>query len=158
MNIAPREQQDAETARKLIEAAGGLEASAELAEISKTQLGRYQSKTERDSMPLRVIRALQAVTHGLAGHPVVTRYLARCDGYALVKLPDTPADRSNILQLAAKAAQERGDADSQMMSALADGQVDRVEAGTLLPLMRRRVETDAQILIELEAIAEGGVS
>lgn len=155
MNLCPREQQDAEIARALIEAAGGLEAAAEIADIGKTQLGRYQSKTDRDSMPLRVIRALEAVTHGVRGHPIVTRFLARRAGFALVQLPETSADRGDMLKLSAAAAQQRGNADSEMMSALADGKIDAGEAAKLLPLMRQRVETDVQILTELEAIAAG---
>lgn len=147
------EQQQARKARDLIEAVGGLEPSAEITGLSTSQLGRYQSPTERDSMPLRVIEELEAVTHSEIGHPIVTRYLARRAGYSLLRRPDVPACRSAILDLLARQAKEQGECDPEMLHALADGQIDAEEAERLIPLFYRRLETTAQMLAELHAIA-----
>lgn len=87
MTLTTQEQLQADKARELIEAVGGLDAAAAITELSTSQLGRYQAKTERDSMPARIIEQLEAVTHGKPNHPAMTRHLARRQGYVLVPLP-----------------------------------------------------------------------
>ena len=152
--LSTDEQRQARRVRELIHDAGGLEAAAEEAKIGKTQLGRYQSTAERDSMPLRVIEALEAVTVGKPNHPVVTRYLAARQGYTLVKRPEVPADRAQIMDLLAKQATASGTSANETLKALMDDdRLDAAEARELIPLYQERLQLVAQMLAELEAIA-----
>jgi len=151
--LSVQEQQQARKARELIEAVGGLDAAAEITGMSISHLGRYQSPNERDSMSIRIMEQLEAVTHGELSHPIVTRYLARRAGYSLVRRPDVPAGRGAILELLAEQAKNQGQSDPEMFRALADGQVDAEEADRLIPLFYKRLETTAQMLAELHAIA-----
>lgn len=153
MNVPVREQDEARIVRELIEMVGGLEGASGIVDLSTSQLSRYQSPHERDSMPLRVIRQLENVTHGKEGHPHVTRFCARHLGYSLMKRPEVPAARGDIMKLLAKQARERGETEPEMLDAVADSEVDADEAARLIPLYRRSLETTAQMLAELEAIA-----
>lgn len=153
MDLSPREQEQAEIARDLIEAAGGLEAAADITDLSTSHLQRYQSPHHRDSMPLRVIRKLEAVTHGKAGHPIVTRHLARQAGYSLLKRPTVTADGEDLLKLLGEQAKAKGVCDNKICTALADGKCDESEALDLLPDLRKSIELSSQMLAEIEAIA-----
>lgn len=152
--MLPREEQrQARRARELVEAAGGLESCAEETGVSTSQLSRYGSRNEKDSMPLRVIEALESVTHGTPGHPVVTTYLAARQGFTLVKRPEVPSDRAALMELLSRHAKARGECEQQILHALADGRVDPAEARNLIPLFRASFELTNQMLAELEAIA-----
>ena len=155
MSLPVEEQRQARVARELIAAAGGVEAAERDCDKSKSLFSAYQSPNDSRSITLRDIEILESVTHGRAGHPIVTRYLARVAGYILLKRPALPSDRADILNLLAKQAEERGQCDPELMRALADGTIDEAEATRLVPMMRQRLETDAQMLAQLEAIAEG---
>lgn len=158
MTLPVEEQRQARTVRELIAAAGGVEAAERDCDKSKSLFSAYQSPTDPRSITLRDIEILESVTHGKLGHPIVTRYLARVAGYILVNRPDVPADRAEMMQLLAKQAEERGACDPEMMRALADGKIDQEEAQRLIPLMRQRLETDAQMLAQLETIAGGSTT
>ncbi|NCP11372.1 MAG: hypothetical protein GW859_05350 [Sphingomonadales bacterium] len=155
MSLPVEEQRQARAVRELIAAAGGVEAAEHDCGKSKSLFSAYQSPNDHRSITLRDIEILESLTHGKAGHPIVTRYLARQAGYILLQRPDVPADRGTILNLLARQAEERGQCDPELMRALADGQIDEKEAQRLVPMMRQRLETDAQMLVKLEAIAEG---
>lgn len=148
MNLPVSEQRQAERARELIEAAGGLEASAEETGISTSQLGRYQSKQERDSMPARVIEALEAVTHGKPCHPIMTRHLARRQGFALVPLPGAMPGNGEWNRYISRLSEKAGKLISGIALDLAnDHDVSPAEAAVRLQSAQRMV----QIAVDLEA-------
>jgi len=152
--LTREEQRQARRAKELVEAAGGLEACAEETGIGTSQLSRYGSKTEKDSMPLRVIERLESVTHDTYGHPLVTTYLAERQGFTLVRRPEVPSDRAALMELLSQHAHARGECEQQILRALAnDGKVDGGEARDLVPLFRTSFELTNQMLAELEAIA-----
>ena len=153
MTVAPREQQQADVVRQLIEAAGGLEAAAEITGMGTSQLARYQSPHEQASMPLRIIAALEAVTHGQVGHPHVTRFLARRNGYALIRRPAAVAQGQDLMRLLADHARTKSECEGEILEALADLKLSQGEAIDLLPKFRRSLEITAQMLAELEEIA-----
>lgn len=153
MSLPVEEQRQARVVRELVAAAGGVEAAERDCEKSKSLFSAYQSPNDGRSITLRDIELLEAVTHGKLGHPHVTRYLARQSGYILLKRPDVPHDRSAILALLARQAKERGACDAEMLDTLADGHIDEAEAERLVPLLRQSLETTAEMLAELEAIA-----
>ncbi|WP_374406558.1 hypothetical protein [Pelagerythrobacter sp.] len=158
MSLPPDEQRQARVVRELIHAAGGVEACERDREKSKSLFSAYQSPNDPRSMPLDDIEFLESVTHGKLGHPHVTRYLARQAGCVLLPRPEVPRDRSDIITLLARQARERGECDPELLTALADGNIDEDEAERLIPMMRQRLETDAHMLAQLEAIAGRSVS
>ncbi|MCB2051984.1 MAG: hypothetical protein KDE63_11210 [Novosphingobium sp.] len=131
MTLPVEEQRQARVARNLIREAGGLEPAAEHVGKGKSQLGRYQSAHEPDSITLRDIELLEGVTHGKAGHPIVTRYLAQQAGYALVRLPTAVPHGNELLQLVARQAKESGDITQGVIAALDDQSVDLGEVRAL---------------------------
>lgn len=151
--LSREEQRQARRARELVEAAGGLEACAEETGLSTSQLSRYGSTSDRDSMPLRVIERLESVTHDTLGHPLVTTYLATRQGFTLVRRPQVPSDRAALMELLSRHAKARGECEQQILHALADGKVDAPEARALVPLFQTSFELTNQMLAELEAIA-----
>lgn len=153
MSVPVEEQRQARIVRELVAAAGGVEACERDCDKSKSLFSAYQSPNDARSIPLRDIERLEAVTHGRIGHPHVTRYLARQAGYILLQRPDIPHDRSDILTLLARQAKERGECEPEMLEALSDGNIDEEEAERLIPLLRKSLETTAQMLAEVEAIA-----
>lgn len=158
MTLPPDEQRQARVVRELIHAAGGVEACERDCDKSKSLFSAYQSPHDARSIPLRDIEILESVTHGKLGHPHVTRYLARQSGFILLPRPEVPTDRADVLALLTQQARERGQCDPELLHALEDRTVDVEEAERLIPLMRQRLETDARMLAELEAIAGRSVS
>jgi hypothetical protein len=151
MSLATHEQHQARVARDLISAANGLEAASEFAGVKVSQLSRYQSPHDHDSITLRAIEALEAVTHGKAGHPIATRYLAARAGYALVRLPDGVATGVDMLELVGQQAKESGDITSRVIAALADKKIDDDEIDgiriEIADLIRVAVAMDAELEI-----------
>jgi len=92
---------------------------------------------------------LESVTHGKAGHPIVTRYLAHRAGYTLVKLPDAVPSGADMLELVGQQAKESGDITSRVIEALQDKKFDDDEiAGIrveISDLIRVAVAMDAQL-------------
>jgi hypothetical protein len=146
------EQRQARVVRELIHAAGGVEACERDCGKAKSLFSGYQSPHDSRSIPLRDIEILESVTHGKLGHPHVTRYLARQAGYILLRRPDVPHDRADVMRLLARQARERGEREQQILDALGDGALDEAEAELLIPLFRLSLETTAEMLAELEAI------
>lgn len=156
MTLSVSEQRQAERARELIEAAGGLEACMEETGLSTSNLQRYYSKADRHSMPARVIEALESVTHGKPDHPVMTRYLARRQGFVLVPLPHCIPGEGEWNRHISRLSAEAGNLISGMAEDLADDlRIDPKEAARRLPNARRLVEIAAELEAELSARAGG---
>ena len=140
MSLPVEEQRQARAVRELISAAGGLERAAEDIGKGKSQLGRYQSQNETDSMTLRDIEILEGITHGKSGHPIVTRYLATRAGFALVKLPNVCARGTDLLHLVGEQARESGRITASVIEALEDQKLELHEV--------RRIRADIARLID----------
>jgi hypothetical protein len=157
MTLPPAEQAHAEKARELIAAVGGLDPASEYGGIGTSQLGRYQPKTDRDSMPSRVIEALESVTHGTPGHPVMTRHLARRQGFVLVPLPGAQPGESEWNRHVARLSKQAGAMIAAIATALADDQyVSPAEARDRLPTAHSLVTVAAEIEHALAARAAEG--
>jgi len=157
MALSDQERRQAARARELIEAAGGLEACAAETGISTSHLQRYSSKSEKDSMPVRVIEALEAVTEGLCGHPIMTRHLATQAGYNLVPVPEfEPTERewnSHVARLtSASAALIAGIAESLALH----HDLSPAQATWLAPAARELSVITAEIEAALQARARAG--
>ena len=157
MALSDKERRQAAKARELIEAAGGLEACAAETGISTSQLARYSSKTEKDSMPVRVIEVLEAVSIDQPGHPIMTRHLASQAGYNLVPVPAfAPAERewnSHVARLTSASA--------TLIAGIAENlalhrDISAAQATWLVPAARELSVITAEIEAALQARARSG--
>jgi hypothetical protein len=120
---APDKQALKNASKRLGQAAGGIEAAANYCRVGKTLLGDYGSPNNETFMPVDVVADLEAVTHGTAGWPLVTRMLAAEAGCALVELPKPTAPDANWFAQLGKLCSETGDVINRLGEALADGNV-----------------------------------
>lgn len=140
MTLPVEEQRQARAVRELVAAAGGIEPAAKDIGKGKSQVGRYQSVSEPDSITLRDIEILEGITHGKAGHPIVTRYLAARAGCALFHLPEVRAHGADLLHLVGEQARESGRITASVISALEDHRLELHEV--------RRIRADISRLID----------
>lgn len=153
-NLSTDAQHQARMARQLIRAAGGLEAAAEISGKGKSQIARYQSPHDEASITLEVIEALESVTSGSVGHPIITRYLAMRAGYVLVQLPQKPANGTDLLSLVSQQAKESGDITSGIINALADKQWTNTELVTAQREVQELIEVAVAMQSELALIQD----
>lgn len=107
--------------RALIRAVGGQEEAAPLTGRSQPRLSAYCGPNTDAFIPVDAVLALEAVTHGHAGHPHVTRWLAREAGFALLRLPQfTPAGGGAIHRAVSGVSKEAGELVGLVCDALAD--------------------------------------
>lgn len=133
MTLTVTQQRLKLAARNLVGAAGGIEAAADILGKGKSTVARWQSINDEDySMPIDAVAALEAVTHGTAGAPQVTRALCALAGGVFVPLPDIDiADdclRAGVMQIST----ELGDVARELNSALADGRLTVRERDTVV--------------------------
>lgn len=154
--MAAQQQGLKNATRALVAAVGGGDAASGFCRYRQQQLSEVGSVNQPTKfMAADVILDLEAVTHGTPGHPVVTRYLARAAGFALVALPEVAPDvsaRGDWLQLVSDLSKEAGDCVSKIALALTDGFVSPAEVRThdlvreFDELIRVAVEGRARVL------------
>ncbi|WP_423606170.1 phage regulatory CII family protein [Sphingomonas sp. MS122] len=105
----------------LIRAFGGQVAVGETFGRAQSRYSDAGSRSTGVFLTVREVAELEDQTAGAAGHPIVTRTLAKRQGFELVSLPDALPAAGDLLQLAAKVAKEGGDVISGIGAALADG-------------------------------------
>ena len=110
--------------RMLIKLNGGIEASADLASISKSQIGRCNSTTDTELLPITAIIRLEAE----CGDPVVTRAMAELHGCALTDPSERPANGHCILRDSAELAMRSAEFSAGVASAASDLVVTPAEA------------------------------
>lgn len=113
--------------RDMIRLAGGIERAAEIANISKSHMGRMNNPSDGELMTLSVVVALE----NDIGQPLVTSVLAEANGR---RLTDPEADRkaeANVLTGHAELLRHSAEAAHSMALAIADGHVSPAEASTV---------------------------
>lgn len=124
----PIEEQDLKIAqRQLIREFGGQVAAGEHFRRPQSRYSDCSSTTTRVHLTVREVAELEDRTVGRAGHPLVTRQLARRQGYDLLRRPDPAPCEGNMLLQAGAMVKEAGDAVTALAQALADGKFDRRE-------------------------------
>ncbi|NVP57898.1 hypothetical protein [Mycoplana rhizolycopersici] len=139
--------------RMLIKLNGGIEESARLASISKSQIGRCNSAGDTELLPITATIRLEAE----CGEPVVTRAMAELHGCALVNPKDKPVDGRCIMRDNAELQRLNGEFQVSLANASADLVVTPAEALVSL----RNLEQLKRKLPDLETalteiIASGG--
>jgi hypothetical protein len=118
--LTPRQQAAKAAFRDLVDAFGGQVAAAAETGRSQSRICAYGHRNMADFAPVDVVECLESRTDGTAGHPHVTRWLARQQGYGLVRLPDPGANATSWGLLASRLAKEGGDLTSGICADLAD--------------------------------------
>lgn len=154
--LSPDRQNLKVATRDLVREYGGTDAAGEL-------LGRRQqaisdlclAHTDR-FISIDDVAKLEDRTVGRAGHPIVTRALAKRQGYLLVPLPSAPDDPANFSASVMRMAEELGDVSREITAAYADdGKVDETEAARILAEVRHLETETARLRLALERIEKG---
>ena len=146
--------------KALVRAAGGTDGSAETINAVCHASTRQQRMSDvglpntADFLRLDEIGALEDVTAGTVDHPVVTRALARRQGFFLVRSPQAPATGADLLALLGAQARESGQLAQAICAGLGDGRIDRIDAGGIRGELRQLMEIAAEMDAEL-ALIEG---
>jgi hypothetical protein len=146
-------------AKTLVRAAGGQEAAAEASTRVKRQqaFSDYGLPNTPDFMPIDVVADLEAVAHGTAGYPQVTRLLAARAGFALVALPSLDVAAVGDLHAAiGRYAKEQGEATGRACMALADGKFCAADAHAVIPELDDAIEAAVTLRALLNHIAGEG--
>jgi len=120
--LAPEKQGLKVASRALVRAVGGQEACTGFARYARHQsYSEFASPEHGDKfMPVDVVVDLEAVAHGTAGWPQVTRYLCERAGGAFVKLPEAAADAGDWHKQLAALIEESRDVSMRLVEALGD--------------------------------------
>jgi hypothetical protein len=130
-NTADKQRAKAVT-KELVRAVGGVEAAEAYCRPDFRRLSEYGRPDLDAFIPLDAIMDLQDVAHGRPDHPQLTRFLAKRDGYALVKLPDAGRVLAESLVGAlADASKEHSDVANGLLEALRNGEVSADQAAKL---------------------------
>ena len=153
LQLTPRQLALKQAARDLVSAAGGQDVVQEITGRARSRASDWISPNTPTFMPIDAVRELEAVTVGQAGHPIVTRMLARAAGYALVRLPQAePASIGELHDALGRHGKEAGEVTAAICRALGEGSTIDVDA-----VKRHRIieECDEGIeaLVALRAIA-----
>ena len=98
----------------LIDRAGGIDRAAEICGYSRSAVGRWNSRTDQDLMPLAVVLSLEAET----GSPLVTR--AMC-GLNSLECTAAPSGEGHVVGAFVALTASVAALNSEMASAMADG-------------------------------------
>jgi len=113
--------------RDLISRCGGIERAAEITNFGKSNVGRWNSPTDPDLMPLNAVLALEAD----AGVALVTSVLAGLNGRRVMEPDSEGAGPGAVFARHAEAVRAAGDLMSAGAQAFADGILTPAEMSTL---------------------------
>lgn len=127
--------------KALVRAAGGGEAAAETCGGRQQRMSDCGHSNTGDFLRIDEVAALEDVTAGTLGHPIVTRTLARRQGYDLVKRPDVGPSCDDWLAMLADHASRNGEIAKGVCAALANDRIiDAKEAGAIRQLIAAGLE------------------
>ncbi|WP_027037901.1 hypothetical protein [Mesorhizobium ciceri] len=110
--------------RDLIARAGGIERSAEIASLSKSQIGRFNNAGDPELMPLTAVLMLEAE----CGAPLVTAVMAELNGRRLADAEIGDAANASIMASHAEVVVQAGELMAKGAIAFADGRLTPSEA------------------------------
>lgn len=113
--------------RDLIERCGGIVRSGEIAGFSKSHVGRWNSPSDPELMPIGAVRALEAD----CGQALVTAVMAEANGRRLSDPEEERKAEIGILNSHAELMRQSAELARTMAMAIADGQVTPAEAQTI---------------------------
>jgi hypothetical protein len=144
--------------KSLVRAAGGGEGAAATCgvRVRQQRMSDCGNPNTLDFLRIDEVACLEDVTVGVPGWPLVTRALARRQGFELVRLPEALPENADLLKLLAESARESGDIASALLAALADGSVSRKEAGNCIVQVDEQLAVLVQMRAALSQIEQEG--
>lgn len=137
--------------RDLIRRVGGIERAGVLANVSKTQMGRFNNDGDPELMPLPVVLMLQRE----CGVPLVTAAMAELEGRRLAEPGEgAAASNASIMSTYAETVIQAGELIAKGALAFADGRLTPAEAAGI----DRTASVLEQALSELRKATAGARS
>lgn len=141
---------------ELVEAVGGQVKAAPFTRFIRHQalsdFGNLSEEHEARFAPIDAVADLEGVTHGHAGHPHVTRRLARQAGYALVPLPRPRGGGADIAGHLQAIIRESADVTLTLSNHL-----HRAPDAPAARSLQREIDEAIRALVELSAELAGSV-
>lgn len=157
--LSPEKQGLKVASKALVRAVGGQEACPGFARYTRHQTySEFASIEHGDKfMPTDVVMDLEAVAHGTAGYPQVTRYLCERAGGAFVKLPEAAPGAADWHKALAALIEESRDVTTRLLDALGDGQVSAAEirAGKIIDETNALIGVGVNLRAMLERVLAG---
>lgn len=151
--LSQAEQALALATKRAVQAAGGLQTCESETGTSDSQLSRCCSPTARDSITIRDAATIDAIGHGVEGHPFILRALARQLGWIVVPRPSTDADPLGMNRAVTRIARELGHVANEITDAEADGLFEPHEAEAALREIEHLETETAALRLALERLA-----
>ncbi len=130
---------------------GPLKVVASHVRVKEAHLQRYGSD-EPDNAAYHAPVDIIATLETLAGEPLVTRLLADLSGHVLVKRPDAPATRGDLLDLLAQKARESGELTAAAIACC--GAVDAEPTARIAAARKAIKELDDVVAVSMAMRAE----
>lgn len=127
--------------RDLVDACSGIERVAELTSMSKSQVGRWRSPTDRDLMPLSAVLMLEDD----CGRPFVTAIMAEFHGRSLTDSEQRGQRVANLAAQVADLCEQSSHMVVETVRAKADGIVTPAEATALRAINSRVKKLNSEI-------------
>lgn len=158
--LQPEKQGAKVASRALVRAVGGQEACPAFARYTRHQAySEFASIEHADKfVPIDVVIDLEAVTHGMPGHPHVTRYLCERAGGTFVALPTAEQTIKDFHAAVAALIRESHDVATRLIDALGDGRVtpEEVLAGKMIDETNALIGVGVNLRAMLERVVAGG--
>lgn len=145
----------ARATKAAIEATGGGKVCLHVTRIqSEAQLSRCASRNNPDSITIRDAAAIESISHGRAGHPHITRALARLAGGVFVPLPEADEAGDGLLASVVTLVEELGDVSQAIRAGLADNDFSRGDATLAIDQLDELDQASAALRMKLCAIVD----
>lgn len=159
LTLPPQAQQLKQASRDLVRAAGGQEAAAEQTGSRQQRMSDVGLRNTADFLRIDEVAALEDITHGITGHPIVTRQLAKRQGYTLLRHPEAPPAGADLIKLVAEGAKENGDVASAILTSLADdGRIDATAQARILAQIDEQIDVAMRLRATVATVDTGGYS
>ncbi len=128
--------------RDLVRACGGIVRAGEVADVSKSEVSRWQSARDPDVISLSALMKLESE----CGLPLVTTVLAEAQGYRMSDPAHDGGEAASVMSRQSEVMHRASELLASGAAALADGRVtpaeaelwDRAAAGLIVPLSELR--------------------
>lgn len=138
--------------RKLIKKNGGIDDAAEIALISSSQIGRCNSETDNQFLPIVAVLKLEAE----CGDPVVTRAMAGLHGMKLIDPEEKVTDAGCLMRSGMNVAATFNEFQRESMLSFADLKVTPAEARAVLKTLETLSIQIADLTNQWASVAGSG--
>jgi hypothetical protein len=141
-------------ARALIREFGGQVAAGEHFRRPQSRYSDCGHPNTRVHLTVHEVAELEDRTVGRVDHPIVTRHLARRQGFELVGRPRALPNGGNLMLASGALVEEAGDVVSSVGRALSDGKFDRRERGEIRAEIDQLIEVAVTLGALVDAVAD----